>query len=153
MRDTYPRYGKFVEFDGVKYLQPAIMYTGQVTLSWQGDEPPNDGRFEYVEKWKEWQAVVQLKDCTLAYEVTSKAKYLGHECQVMSINDQGMAEVYYLGGDQRYAELDGFEQVDKGTFAKLVPLAELYDFREEHRDLLFELWREENFVRADGPVS
>jgi hypothetical protein len=153
MRSEYPRYGQFVEFRGELYLKPSILPAGQVVLRSHAEKSPDMNLFRYVEKWKVWEATVSLVECSLAYEVTSKAKYHGCECQVMSISDEGIAVVYYLPGDKWLAEVEGFEQVEPGTYSKAVPVTDLYDFREEHQDLLFGLWREANFSRPDGNVA
>ena len=75
--------------------------------------------------------------CARIAEVTSVADHLGHECQVVSIGEDGSVGLFYLGAEKSAVLRDGFVQVDAGTWAKTVGVHELREYRERHRDLRF----------------
>lgn len=150
MSGQYPRNDLVVEFGGVRYPESSIAGDGNVFLSYEGADSPGDSRFTYDEEWDLWEAEIPLEECTSAYSIKSLAKYLGHECQVVGVGEDGVAMLYYLGNSSAHAESDGFEQVDAGTYSKLVPVTQLRNYREEWQDILFEIWRENQFVRPEG---
>lgn len=138
--------------DGVTY--PATVYPDQtVQLAHKSEQPPRDDRFSYDEQFTMWSVRLPMADCEQVYSVSSRARYQGHLCQVIAIDAEGNALLYYLEGDRGTAEELGFEQVDPGTHAKTVPVSELHGYYEERRDLKFKQWREETFPRATAAQS
>ncbi|MGQ0838433.1 hypothetical protein [Actinokineospora sp.] len=87
-----------------------------------------------------WRAEVSIVDCERLDEVTTRADYLGHECHVVGIAEDGSTGLYYLGPEKSKAAADGFVQIDPGTWAKNVSVRELSRLREHHADLLFADW-------------
>lgn len=149
MAGQYPRSGTEVEFDGVRYPKADVLWTDEVVLTCRGSAPP-DSRFEYLEKWDAWQTTIPLAECASAYSIRSLATHLGHECQVISSADDGTVVIYYLGHNDGEAEAAGFEQIDKGTYAKVVPFSQLWHYREEWEDRLFKIWRQ-RFADPEEP--
>ncbi|MFD8497418.1 hypothetical protein [Amycolatopsis sp. NPDC059657] len=145
----YPGAGTVVEFRGTVYPKASVLHTGEALLTYRGEDPP-DPRFHYLEKWKAWQANIPLAECDSAYSVSSKGTYHGLNVQVISVSGDGNALLYYLGGETADAEAEGFEQSDPGTFSILVPLREVHRYREEWRDLLFPIWREQEYAKPQG---
>ncbi|HEU5473270.1 MAG TPA: hypothetical protein VFV67_21710 [Actinophytocola sp.] len=145
---TYPRNEVVAVLAGVTCRAGAVRPDGTVRLSRKGPTPPNDPRFSYDEKWDLWETVVPVDACDLLVEINSFARYRGAPCQVMSIGDDGRALVYYTGDNGAEAEKNGFEQTDPGTYSTIVPVGELFDYHEIHRDLLFERWRARSFGEA-----
>jgi hypothetical protein len=145
MRSQYPGQGVWAELGGRTFMSSAVSPDGTVKLIWKHPEAPGDSRFTFEEKWNRWTATVPVEDCDRLYEVSSFTRYRGIPCQVMSIDDSGRALLYYVGHSGHEAEKNGFEQTDPGTYSKIVPVGDLYDYHEEHRDLLFDHWRRVNF--------
>lgn len=117
---TYPRTGVFAVVDGREHAVESYPERGVVPLS--------DGR------------VVPLSECERLAEVTTRADYRGHECQVVGLAPDGSVGLYYLGPDKARAAADGFSQIDPGTWAKNVDVHEVERWREHHADLLFDEW-------------
>lgn len=115
-----PRTGVFVLVDGQEREAESFPANGFVTLRGGGSVP--------------------VAECARVDEVTTRADYRGHECQVVGISDEGSVGLFYLGPDKAKAAADGFVQVDPGTWAKNVNVHELSRFREHHADLLFSEW-------------
>lgn len=74
-------------------------------------------------------------------EVTTRAEYLGHPCQVVGISPDGSVGLYYLGEDLERAQADGFELTADFRWAKTVHVYDLARYQEHHADLYFEQWR------------
>ncbi|SDZ40630.1 hypothetical protein SAMN05421504_11559 [Amycolatopsis xylanica] len=145
-RGQYPRSGVLVEFDGITFHDATPAADDKVFLVHPGAESPGDPRFSRSEGC--WEAEIPLAECTAACSVKSLATYSGYECQVTSIVE-GMATLYYLGHNGGEAEAAGFDQIDRGTWAKLVPAWELRRYREEWQDLLLDVWRRREFARPE----
>lgn len=135
-----PRVGVYAEIDGVEYEAADYPKAGSVTVFVRDDTNPNAALLSWHEGMRAWSATVPVGRCTRLAEVTSVAGHAGHECQVVSIDEHGMVGLYYLGTQKAALPRDGFVQVDAGTWAKTVAVHDLYEYREQHRDLLFETW-------------
>lgn len=149
MSAQYPGQGVWAVLGRQTYLSGAVSPQGTVKLIWPHEEDPGDPRFTFEEKWHRWTATLPIEQCDRLYEVGSFARYRGIPTQVMSIND-GRALLYYVGSNGFEAERLGFEQSDPGTYSNVVPVGELYDYHEIHRDLLFDHWRRANFPGLTG---
>lgn len=145
---TYPRSEITGTLAGVTYRSEAVASDGTVILFQKGRQRPTDPRFSYNDKWDGWEAAVRVEECDRLVEIGSFARYKGIACQVIAIGESGRAELYYVGHDAGEPERLGFKQFDKHEYSKSVPVGELYDYHEIHRDLLFEHWRETTFGEA-----
>lgn len=105
--------------------------TDLLFLLWR-DRPAGSGRPR--------SGTVRLEDGRRT-EVTTRAEYLGHPCEVASISPSGLVAVYYLGADDARAEGDGFVLTADFRWAKTVDIRDLARYQEHHRDLDFETWR------------
>jgi hypothetical protein len=129
-----PRAGIYATVDGREYLAESYPENGVVTLV--GDntsdptlfQPSPDGR---------WRASVAVDRCDRLDEVTTRATYQGHECQVLAMAVDGSVGLHYLGPDKSKAARDGFVQTEPGVWARTVNVFELHDLWEHHADLLF----------------
>jgi hypothetical protein len=82
------------------------------------------------------------------FRVSPYARFFGHRCYVDGL-DRESAELIYADSDEDWAHRNGFQQHDRGTFRRTVPVTELYDYHEEQWDLLFEDWRSRTFGDAE----
>lgn len=139
-------------FRGREY-EGGLLESGTVVLRWFGPENPEIDVFSWNERAQAWTAVVPMEACTRVYTVRAYAKYHGYRVNIESIDDSGVASVYFDEGDMWWAEENGFDQIDKYVFFKKVPDVELYDLYEDHEDELFDSWRESTFVRPPGGAS
>jgi hypothetical protein len=124
MTFSRPRSGVFATVNGREYAVESVSDNGVVVLS--GDELGDPQ--------------VATGDCERLDEVTTWAKYLGYECQVVAIEDDGSVGLYYLGPDKSKAIRDGFVQIEGGVLAKTVNVYDLASLWEQHTDLLFSQW-------------
>jgi hypothetical protein len=129
-----PRDGVFALLDGREYRAEAAPENGVVTLV---SETPADPALFQQDQDGRWRAQVPVTSCDRLDEVTTWALYQGHECQVVAIEKDGSAGLYYLGPDKSKAARDGFVQTDPGVWARTVNVYELAQIWEQHRDLLF----------------
>ncbi|WP_236790112.1 hypothetical protein [Amycolatopsis sp. GM8] len=74
-------------------------------------------------------------------EVTTRAEYFGHPCEIAGISANGSVGLYYLGTDHGRAEADGFTPDETGRWAKTVHIYDLARYQEHQADLDFEKWR------------
>jgi hypothetical protein len=125
MTYTRPRSGVYATVDGVEYLC---------------NDYPQDDQVLLISHDPENLANVHIDQCERLADVTTRADYLGHRCQVVSIAPNGDVGLYFLGDDKSAARKDGFVQVDPGTWAKTVNIYDLQNFHEHHADLLYERW-------------
>ncbi|WP_236790097.1 hypothetical protein [Amycolatopsis sp. GM8] len=133
-----PRSGILATVDGREYQASSYPREDAVTLFSRQTENPDPELF--AEQDGQWLATVPLARCDRLAEVTTVADYRGHQCQVISIGEDGATGLYYLGDDMAAMPRDGFVQTDAGTWAKTVHIGELARYRELHRDLLFNAW-------------
>jgi hypothetical protein len=141
----YPRNEVIGILGGTQYRAEAVAPDQTITLYRKGGPQPADPRFVYDQKWDLWEVTLPISECEGVFELSSFARYRGIPCRVMSIDDAGRALLYYVGHSGHEAEKNGFEQTDPGTYSNIVPVNELYDYHEEHRDLLFDHWRRATF--------
>ncbi|TNC27437.1 hypothetical protein [Amycolatopsis alkalitolerans] len=73
-------------------------------------------------------------------EVTTRAEYFGHPCEIAGITADGAVGLYYLGKDSERAEADGFEPDENGRWARAVHIYDLARYQEHHADLYFDTW-------------
>ncbi|HJQ45119.1 MAG TPA: hypothetical protein VJ870_02190 [Amycolatopsis sp.] len=85
--------------------------------------------------------ILETEDGRVA-QVTTRAEYLGHPCELAGISSNGSVGLYYLGTDEDRAEADEFARTDDGRWAKTVHVYDLARYHEHHADLLFDHWRE-----------
>ncbi|MTD59540.1 hypothetical protein [Amycolatopsis pithecellobii] len=74
-------------------------------------------------------------------EVTTRAEYFGHPCEIAGISADGSVGLYYLGDDHDRAAADGFEPGEDARWARTVHIYDLARYQEHHADLDFEKWR------------
>jgi hypothetical protein len=132
MTGRRPRAGVFALVDGREYQAEALPEGGVVTLV--GDGPAD--LFQQGEDGR-WRARVPVDRCDRLDEVTTRALYQGHDCQVVAIEQDGSVGLYYLGPDKAKAARDGFVQTEPGVWARTVNVFELARMWEHHSDLLF----------------
>lgn len=110
-------------------------------------ENPDPTRYKWADYHRGWVARYPLADVDRVFEVHTYARYRGHRCEVRSFNDDGTANIQYADSNGGWALGMGFVQHDKYEYLKTVPAAELHDYHEEQRDLLFDRWRDRTFPR------
>lgn len=153
MTDRYPNNRDWAVLGGVTYGATLRGASRTVDLAHHGQDPPPDDRFTYDEQLSVWTLQVPMADCEQVYTASSRVYFQGHLCQVIAIDDDGTALLYYLEGNRGEAELLGFEQVDPGTHARTAPVRELHGYYEQRLDLLFDGWREQTFPRETAAGS
>jgi hypothetical protein len=141
MAYVVPRHGEFATIDGVEYPCAFLSGTNAVRLVSRAAENPDPELYQWNADWKVWLAELPAERCERVVAVNSYAKYQGHRCEVDAIGPDGSAELIYADWNGAWARNSGFDQTDPGTYRKSVPVSELYDFHEEHLDLLFDTWR------------
>ena len=140
MTYTRPRSGFFATVNGREHAAESAPEGGVVVLVSDEPDNPDPELFTRDEASDRWRAEVLTEDCERVDEVTTQAKYLGYECQVVAIDADGSVGLYYLGPDKAKAGRDGFVQVESGVWAKTVNIYELAGLWEHHADLLFHDW-------------
>ena len=135
-----PRSGIYAVVNGVEYLCNDYPQDDRVVLISREPDNPDPNLFTRDEPTQTWVANVHLDQCERLHDVTTRADYLGHRCQVVSIAPNGEVGLYFLGDDKSAARKDGFVQIDPGTWAKTVNIYDLYTYYEHHADLLYERW-------------
>jgi hypothetical protein len=135
-----PRSGIYATVNGAEYPCGDYPRDDHVLAFSRARDNPDPTLFTSRDADQRWVAQVHVDRCERLAQVTTRAGYQGHECQVISIAPSGEVGVYFLGDDRSAARRDGFIQVDPGTWAKTVNIYELYSFREHHIDLLYERW-------------
>lgn len=138
MTYTRPRTGLYATINGAEYQCNDYPRDDQVLLVSRASENPDPALF--ARHNNVWAATVHIDQCERLDDVTTRADYLGHRCQILSIADNGDVGLYFLGDDKSAAARDGFVQVDPGTWAKTVNIYDLHSFHEHHADLLFDRW-------------
>jgi hypothetical protein len=131
----------FATVNGRQHQANSYPQDGAVTLVSRDPDNPDPALFQRNQELGAWVAVVPVGSCERLAEVTSLADHLGHTCQVISIDRDGLVGLYYLGEEKAAVLRDGFVQVDAGTWAKTVNVHEIYGYRERHTDLRFDDWK------------
>jgi hypothetical protein len=140
MTYTRPRSGVYATVNSVEYPCNDYPENDRVLLISREQENPDPELFTRDDANQLWAADVHIDQCERLADVTTRADYLGHRCQVLSIAPNGDVGLYFLGDDKAAARRDGFVQVDPGTWAKTVNIYDLHSFHEHHADLLYERW-------------
>jgi hypothetical protein len=135
-----PRAGIYATVNGAEYLCNDYPNDDRVMLIARERDNPDPELFARDEANQLWTAEVHVDQCERLADVTSRAQYLGHRCQVISIAPNGDVGLYFLDDDKSEARKDGFVQVDPGTWAKTVNVYDLHTYYEQHADLLYERW-------------
>lgn len=130
-----PRAGILAMIDGREYRAESYPENGTVTLI--GDDTADPGLFRPGPDGVR-RATVPLARCDRLDEVTSRAEYRGHECQVLAIDAHGSVGLQYLGPDKSRAADDGFVQTEPGVWSRTVGVHDLHSYWEHHTDLLFD---------------
>jgi hypothetical protein len=141
------RRGVHATVNGVTYPARYNSTKQKVFISLSAAENPDPTLFKWNETHSLWLAEVPAVDCDRVFRISPHARFYGHRCFVDIMNDDGTAEVVYADADADWAQRNGFEQRDRGTFRRVVPVTALYDYHEEQWDLLFDQWREQTFPR------
>jgi hypothetical protein len=138
------RQGVHVTVDGRTY--PARYNSGKrvAFISLDAPENPEPGLFSWHETHELWVAQVPADECERVFRVSPYARFFGHRCYVDGLT-AGTAELIYADADTDWAQRNGFEQHDRGTFRRRAAVTELYDYHEEQWDLLFDDWRANTF--------
>ncbi|WP_236790103.1 hypothetical protein [Amycolatopsis sp. GM8] len=141
------RHGVHATINGRTY--PARYNSGKrvAFISLAAPENPDPGLFTWQETHELWVAQVPAGECDRVFRISPYARFFGHRCYVDGLTGES-AELIYAGTDQDWAQRNGFEQHDRGTFRRTVPSTELYDYHEEQWDLLFDDWRVQTFGEA-----
>jgi hypothetical protein len=140
MRPPQPRLGTFATIDGVEYPTNSLPADGMVTVFARARENPAPGLLTQGPEPGLWVADVRVEDCERVVSVTTRARWHGELCQVMSIDDRGDAVLYHLDNNRARTVADGFRPLEPGTYARTAPVTELKDYHEFHSDLLFGDW-------------
>lgn len=140
MTFTRPRAGVVAVVGGREHTAESYPDGGIVTLVSEAAENPDPGIFQRDERTGRWRGEVLAEDCERLDEVTTRAHYLAHECQLVAIEADGTTGLYYLGPDKSRAARDGFVQIESGVWAKTVTVHDLDEVWEHHADLLFGTW-------------
>lgn len=140
MTYTRPRSGVYATVNGTEYLCNDHPRDDRVLLVSREPDNPDPELFTRDEARALWVAQVDVDLCERLADVTTRASYLGHRCQVLSIAPGGDVGLYFVDDDKSAAARDGFVQIDPGTWAKTVNIYDLHSFHEHHADLLFERW-------------
>jgi hypothetical protein len=146
---TYPgfRSGHHARANGREYEVEYDRNGDSLFVIDKSPENPDPSRYEWVDYHRGWVGEFPIGDFDRVFSVNTFARYKGHRCEVVSANDDGTMEVQYKDSDGGWAVAMGFVQHNKYEFLKTVPAAELHDYHENQRDLLFEAWRERTFPR------
>lgn len=137
---TRPRSGVYATVKGLEYQCNDYPENDRVLLVSHEQDNPDPELFTRDDANRLWIAQVHVDRCERLADVTTRADYLGHRCQVVSIAPNGDVGLYFLGDDKSAARRDGFVQIDPGTWAKTVNIYDLHSFHEHHADLLYERW-------------
>lgn len=153
---SYPSFtkpGVWAAVRGVDYPARYDPRGRMVYVSLGEDANPDPTLFTWNEEHRLWLSSFPETECERVVEIRTYAKLHGHRCEVDSIDRDGSADLVYADWNGAWAANNGFVQTDKGTFRKTVHVSELYDYHEEHLDLLFDGWREQNFPRPAEEAS
>ncbi|WP_158888545.1 hypothetical protein [Amycolatopsis anabasis] len=136
--DDRPRSGILATVSGAEY--PArYPVGGRIVLSVSGADNPDPALFSQGPDSRMWTAEVPVGRCARLAEVTTRAEYRGHPCQVDEIDSDGTVSLLHLGKAEKAAE-DGFTHGADGRWTKSVPVFDLARYHEHHVDLLFDDW-------------
>jgi hypothetical protein len=139
------RQGVHATVNGVTYPARYNSSKQKVFMSLSGDGNPDPALFSWNELHGLWVAEVPAAECERVVSISPYARFHGHRCAVETLDPDGSAEIIYTDQDWSWAERNGFDQHDRGTYRRQATAAELYDYHEEQADLLFEQWRTANF--------
>jgi hypothetical protein len=137
-----PRHRRLAVFGGHEYRATPIGADGALRLFHDGAAPPPDGRFTRHPHGEVWVLAVRAEDCDRVVEVTTRARHGRNLCLVEGVTASGVADLYFLRNEgARSTPPAAFERIDPGEYRTAVPVRELVDYHEIHRDLLFDYWR------------
>lgn len=137
-----PRMGVFATIGGREYEANDRPLDGRVSLVSRDEINPDPRIFAWSDLYRAWLCTVSVERCERLVEVVTNAGYMGEECRVVAIDENGSVGLYHLGEDKASAERLGFVEIGVGTWAKTVNVFDIddYTFTECHYDLLFEEW-------------
>ncbi len=144
------RSGVFATHGGVEYASTPPWPDDTVIIRSFAEENPDPARFERNQYLDAWQTRVPVAELDRLYQANAYARYQGHRVNVTSVDESGQAEIYLADGHGLWASNNDFVQVDKNSYTKKVPAAELRDVHEDQHDLLFRQWRQANFTQPQG---
>ncbi|MGQ0838435.1 hypothetical protein [Actinokineospora sp.] len=135
MRYTGPRTGQFAVIDGVTHPCTYSPTEDRVVLKSRQAENPDGALFGWHDRYQGWVADLPGERCDRVYAARSYARWQGHRVAIDAVAEA--ATVTYADDNGAWAAEHGFTQVDKYTYQRDVPAAELHDVHEEQRDLRF----------------
>jgi hypothetical protein len=136
--------GVWAVLDGVRFKSTRVKPDGTVRLGYVGAGFPGHPAFTFTESAGVWHAVVPATRCDRILEISHRATYRGHACDVVEVDGTGVG-LYLVGGDDVSANELGFEQRERWVYWKFVDLAELDDYSEVHKDVFFPYWQRTTF--------
>ncbi|HWC81803.1 MAG TPA: hypothetical protein VG756_17785 [Pseudonocardiaceae bacterium] len=135
--------GVWAMLDGRSFRSSSIKPDGTVRLAFTGDGAPDHPAFRRDPATGAWRAVLPAPHCHRLISVSTHATHRGLPCTVSDL--AGHRVDLEFGGADADARRLGFARGADGTHRKQVDFAELANWYQVHRDLLFGHWQRRTF--------
>jgi hypothetical protein len=113
-----PRSGQFATLEDKEYQVLGRALGGRLTIGCAETDNPDSEVFTWHPQRGLWTATLPSERFERIVEVTTRAEYVGHPCEIVSISPEGMVELHYLGEDTERARAAGFTQSGKSRAGK-----------------------------------